>query len=349
MNTLEAYQLGKKYPGADQWAVSDFSAVITKGEIVALLGESGCGKTTILRMIAGFERPDSGGLLLHGRKLAAKSVFVEPEKRGVGIVFQDYGLFPHKNVIENIRFGLFRYDEKTRKMRVTEMIGLTGLQGLEKRYPHQLSGGQQQRVALARAIAPNPEVLLFDEPFSNLDSRRREQLRTELSDIIKQTGITSVFVTHDTRDVMAIADRVFVLRDGITLQQGTPAEVYNKPCNSYVANFFGKTNLLKAAVTPDGLQLPFATLPIPSDKGIDESEVLLSIRPEAFLVCDEITEGCFAAEIIQSHFFGDHFEITCRTKNFKGALTIHLPAHASIPDGQCHLSITSSGVSMLKE
>lgn len=349
MNTLEANQLGKKYRGADHWAVSGFTATVTKGEIVALLGESGCGKTTILRMIAGFEKPDTGKVILHGRKLAGDGVFVEPEKRGVGIVFQDYGLFPHKNVIGNIRFGLFRYDDDKKKNRIAEVIRITGLEGLEKRYPHQLSGGQQQRVALARAIAPNPEVLLFDEPFSNLDSRRRELLRTELSDILKQTGITSVIVTHDTRDVMAIADRVFVLRDGITLQQGTPADVYNKPCNSYVANFFGKTNLLKAAVTPDGLQLPFAKLPLPEDEVLKNEEVLLSIRPEAFRCCSEKTEGCFAAEIIQSHFFGDYHEITCRPKNFEGTLTIHLPAHAAIPQGQCHLSIISTGVSTLKE
>ncbi len=349
MNTLEAYQLGKKYPGADQWAVSDFSAVIAKGEIVALLGESGCGKTTILRMIAGFERPNSGSMILHGRKLAGDGVFVEPEKRGVGIVFQDYGLFPHKNVLENIRFGLFRFDEDARKRRAAEVIGLTGLEGLEKRYPHQLSGGQQQRVALARAIAPNPAVLLFDEPFSNLDSRRREQLRRELSDIIKQTGITSIFVTHDTRDVMAIADRVFVLRDGITLQQGTPAEVYNKPVNSYVANFFGKTNLLKATITAEGLKLPFVNLPAPPEQGLKGSEVWLSIRPEAFQVCDETTAGCFSADIIQSHFFGDYHEIACRPENFEGTLIIHVPAHAGIPKGQCCLSISSDGVNILKE
>ncbi len=349
MNILEANHIGKKYRGAADWAVSDFSAAIQQGEIIVLLGESGCGKTTILRMISGFETPDTGDLYLHGKLVAGKDTFIEPERRGVGIVFQDYGLFPHKTVEQNIRFGLFRISAKEAGRRIQEVLELTGLQGLEKRYPHQLSGGQQQRVAVARAIAPNPEILLFDEPFSNIDSKRREQLRREIREIVKQTGITSLFVTHDTRDVMAIADRVFVLRNGVTLQQGAPADVYNHPRNSYVAEFFGKTNIITATTATNCYILPFGKLATPTPPAIPGQQVTLSIRPDAFEITAMQTPDSFKAEILHAQFFGEYQELTCQVTGIPGTLIISAPAHLSFSDNMCGFIINADGVSELEE
>jgi iron(III) transport system ATP-binding protein len=351
MNILKAQQIGKRYKGATRWAVSNFSAVIRQGEIVALLGESGCGKTTILRLISGFETPDAGELYLHDKPVAGKNTFVEPGQRGVGIVFQDYGLFPHKTVEQNIRFGLFRKSEEEIRSRLREVIELTGLEGLGKRYPHQLSGGQQQRVAVARAIAPNPAILLFDEPFSNIDSKRREQLRSEIRDILKKTGITAVFVTHDTRDVMAIADRVFLLREGVTIQEGTPAEVYQHPRNRYAAEFFGKTNIIAATTTAEGYILPFGKLTTPTPPAKSGQQVTLSIRPDAFEISKQKTPDTITAKIVQTQFFGDYHELTCRISEEQDplTLTIYASSQHQFPDSKCYFIIRSNGASELEE
>jgi iron(III) transport system ATP-binding protein len=351
MNILKAHQLGKRYKGAARWAVSNFSAVIRQGEIVALLGESGCGKTTILRLISGFETPDAGELYLHDKPVAGKSTFVEPEQRGVGIVFQDYGLFPHKTVEQNIRFGLFRKSEEEIRSRLREVIELTGLEGLGKRYPHQLSGGQQQRVAVARAIAPNPAILLFDEPFSNIDSKRREQLRREIKNILNSAGITAIFVTHDTRDVMAIADRVFLLRDGVTIQEGTPAEVYQQPRNSYAAEFFGKTNIIAATATNDGYILPFGKVTTPTPPTKPGKQVTLSVRPDAFEISNQKTPDTITGEIIHTQFFGEYQELTCRVSDDQVStiLIINAPSQHQFSDSKCHFMIRSIGASELEE
>lgn len=245
MNKLEIKKLGKKFKGASDWAVSEFNLNVEQGHIVALLGESGCGKTTILRMIAGFELPDQGTISLNGKIVAGEGYFLEPQQRQVGIVFQDYALFPHKTVWQNILFGLHRLSKKQAQQCTEEIIALSGLQGLEQRFPHQLSGGQKQRVALARALAPRPELILFDEPFANIDSMRKNQMRDDISQIIRKTSATAIFVTHDTKDVMTIADQVVVMQKGKTLQWGTPQEIYNQPVNNYVSDFFGKSNFLK--------------------------------------------------------------------------------------------------------
>jgi iron(III) transport system ATP-binding protein len=351
MKILEAKQLGKRYKGATRWAVSNFSAVIRQGEIIALLGESGCGKTTILRLISGFETPDAGELYLHDKPVAGKNTFVEPEQRGVGIVFQDYGLFPHKTIEQNIRFGLFRKSEDEIRSRMQEVTKLTGLEGLEKRYPHQLSGGQQQRVAIARAIAPNPAILLFDEPFSNIDSKRREQLRREIKNILKSAGITSIFVTHDTRDVMAIADRVFLLRNGVTIQEGTPAEIYQQPRNRYAAEFFGKTNIIAAATTEDGYILPFGKLTSPAPPTKPGQQVNLSIRPDAFDIRNQKAPDTITAEIVNVHFFGDYQELICRVSDNQVStiLIINAPSQHQFSDSKCHFIIRNDEVTELEE
>ncbi|MDP2235603.1 MAG: ABC transporter ATP-binding protein [Bacteroidales bacterium] len=344
MIVLEAFNLKKKYAGEYEFAVNDFNANILKGEIVALLGESGCGKTTILRMIAGFEKPDDGILKLNSQKIASKDFMTAPEKRGVGIVFQDYALFPHKTVNENILFGLFRLSKDKAKERLIEMIALTGLNGLEQRYPHELSGGQQQRVALARALAPDPSILLLDEPFSNLDAMRKNELRFELRDIIRKAGTTAIFVTHDTRDVLAIADRVFVLKKGVTIQQGSPEEVYRKPADSYVASFFGKTNIIAVDPNSSVLEDCFG-LCIPKNQHLEN---LASIRPRAFKIAQENTEGAFEAKVLEQLYFGEFLELICETENQKLQLIVHADPDFVVSSRKIWLRVHPEDVTYVK-
>jgi iron(III) transport system ATP-binding protein len=344
MIVLEAFNLKKKYAGEIEFAVNDFNANILKGEIVALLGESGCGKTTILRMIAGFEKPDDGFLKLKSQKIASKDFMTAPEKRGIGIVFQDYALFPHKTVNENILFGLFRLNKDEAQKRMIEMVALTGLKGLEKRYPHELSGGQQQRVALARALAPDPAILLLDEPFSNLDAMRKNELRFELRDIIRKAETTAIFVTHDTRDVLAIADRVFVLKKGVTIQQGTPEEVYRKPADSYVASFFGKTNII--AVDSNSMFLEDCFDLTIQKTGHEKN--LVSIRPRAFRIAEAHTEGAFEAKVLEQLYFGEFLELICETLKQPTKLVVHADPDFVVSSGKIWLCVQTEDVTLIK-
>ena len=203
-------------------AVNDITLCLEKGQILTLLGPSGCGKTTLLRLIAGFETPTSGTIQIAGKRVAGEGTLVAPEKRQVGMVFQDYALFPHLTVEKNIAFGLKKLSGDERRRRIEEVIQITGLNGLEKRYPHELSGGQQQRVALARTLAPRPVVILLDEPFSNLDAALRTQMRKEIPRILRESGSTAIFVTHDQKDALTISDKIAILNEGVVQQIATP-------------------------------------------------------------------------------------------------------------------------------
>jgi iron(III) transport system ATP-binding protein len=218
------------------------------GQIGCLLGPSGCGKTTALRLIAGFEQPSSGAILIKNFPVAGPGLFVPAEKRRVGLVFQDYALFPHLNVSDNIAFGLGHLTPAERQKRVAEMLGLVGLAGEARSWPHQLSGGQQQRVALARALAPKPRLLLLDEPFSNLDVDLRERLSLEVRDILKHEGITALLVTHDQHEAFAMADQIGVMNEGVIQQWDTPYNLYHRPKNRFVADFIGQGVLLPGIV-----------------------------------------------------------------------------------------------------
>ena len=227
-------------------AVDRFSLSVEEGEFVTFLGGSGCGKTTTLRMIAGFETPTRGSILIKGGDV----VEVPPNRRGVGMVFQNYALFPNMTAGQNIGFGLKvagRHAEETQR-RVREMLALIHMEELEGRYPHQMSGGQQQRVALARALAIHPSVLLLDEPLSALDAKIRVRLRTEIRAIQRKLGITTIYVTHDQEEALSISDRVVVMKDGRIEQVGTPFEIYNTPATAFVASFIGSSNVLEAIV-----------------------------------------------------------------------------------------------------
>jgi len=239
----------KTYPGASGPAVDDLSLAIEPGSIVTLLGPSGCGKTTTLRLIAGFERPDAGLVRIGGTVVAAPGTWTPPERRGVGMVFQEHALFPHLDVAGNVGFNLPRAE---RAERVAETLRLVGLSGYENRMPHELSGGQQQRVALARALAARPHVVLFDEPFASLDADLRVHMRAEVRGILKEAGATAVFVSHDQSDALAISDSIVVMRDGRIEQVGTPREIYQFPHTRFVAEFVGRTNLLPGRIGADG-------------------------------------------------------------------------------------------------
>ncbi|WP_088655356.1 ABC transporter ATP-binding protein [Geofilum rhodophaeum] len=308
MNLLKTEGLSKTYAGSKHAALKDFSLRVEKGEIVALLGESGCGKTTALRVMAGFERADSGTLHLQHRIIIGPGVFTAPAARGMGIVFQDYALFPHKTVAQNIAYGLQKLPTREREQRLNEMLNLVELSAYAQRFPHQLSGGQQQRVALARAMAPQPEVLLLDEPFSNIDTLKKNHLREELHALLKKTGTTAIFVTHDTRDVMAIADRVAVMRKGEILQTGTPRELYEKPRIPYLARFFGNSNIIPAKWEADQLKTPLGTLPAQTINTGKARNVLLSIRPTAFKPGSSATATNIRVKLKQQRFMGEHQE-----------------------------------------
>jgi len=282
MSAIKLEFVTKTYTTGEESAVKNVSLEIEEGSIVTLLGPSGCGKTTMLRIIAGFERPDSGVVMIGGKTVSDNNIFIPPERRGVGMVFQDYALFPHLNVLKNIGFG---YKNKDKQEKVNSVLSLVGLNGYEKRYPHELSGGQQQRVALARALASNPLVVLLDEPFSNLDADLRNQMRLEVKNIIKAANATAVFVSHDQMDALSISDKIVVMNKGTIKQYGTPREIYQKPENEFVANFVGKTNIIQGEIMGDCLSVntEIGILPIRSNNCIlPGQKILVSIRPDSF-------------------------------------------------------------------
>jgi iron(III) transport system ATP-binding protein len=217
---VEIVDLNFKYQKSHDKIIKNFSLEISSGEIISIIGESGSGKSTILRLIAGLEIPESGIIKVKNRIMVDETTFINPEKRGIGMVFQDYALFPHKNVEGNIRFGLNALSSQKQKIRVEEVLHLVNLTAYKKRYPYELSGGQQQRVALARALAAKPALLLMDEPFSNLDRELQNKIRDELKILLKQTNTTTIFVTHDREDAKALADRIIILNKGEVVKTG---------------------------------------------------------------------------------------------------------------------------------
>jgi multiple sugar transport system ATP-binding protein len=285
--------LSKTYPGGVR-AVDDLDLTIADGEFFALLGPSGCGKTTLLRTIAGLETPTGGRLSIGDRDVTE----LPPGRRGVAMVFQDYALFPHMSVVDNISYPLKirRMPRAERRAKAADTGAGLSLAGLMDRRPAELSGGQQQRVALARAIASRPEVFLFDEPLSNLDARLRLEARTFLKRLQRDLAVTTVFVTHDQAEALALADRMAVMDAGRIRQLGTPKEVFGRPANTFVANFIGSTpmNLLDAVVTDDSVRVAGDALPLPAGaRGLvaDGEQVVYGIRPEYLTMSGEPTPG----------------------------------------------------------
>ncbi|GIK76481.1 MAG: ABC transporter ATP-binding protein [Actinomycetes bacterium] len=282
-------------------ALGGVSLELRRGELCALIGPSGCGKTTLLRLIAGLERPDAGSIELQGALISGAGVDLAPQRRRIGMVFQDFALFPHLDVGANVAYGLGR---RAGERRVEEMLALVGLAGAARRPVHELSGGQQQRVALARALAPSPELILLDEPFSNLDASLRQQMRDEVRAIILQAGVTALFVTHDQEEALSISDRVAVIRDGRIVQLGTPEEVYSRPTDRWAAEFLGEIEVLPGEAEGVWATCELGTVPV--REPID-GDVGVMLRPEAIALD---TKGppdgrpSVVAEVVSRRYFG---------------------------------------------
>ncbi|SFD43102.1 iron(III) transport system ATP-binding protein [Thiohalospira halophila DSM 15071] len=308
----------------DHTAVADVSLEMEAGTIGCLLGPSGCGKTTALRTIAGFERPDAGRVLLQGREVAGPAASIPPEHRRVGMVFQDLALFPHLSVADNIAFGLPRGAARRRE-RVDELLALVGLPGAGPRYPHHLSGGQQQRVAIARALAPEPAILLLDEPFSSLDVALREQLPRELRGILQAAGITALLVTHDQTEAFAMADRVGVMSGGALCQWDTPYNLYHRPATPFVADFVGLGVRLPGTVLAHGkveTELGLLEGAVPSDCPMGR-QVDVLVRPDD-IILDPDGQG--TAQVEERVFRGADYLYTLRLPGGSRLLSL-APSH----------------------
>jgi len=282
------------------------SLQVEAGMMVCLLGPSGCGKTTLLRLIAGFEEPDEGEIHLIKRLVSRPGMVVPPEQRHIGMVFQDYALFPHMTIGQNIQFGLFRWPSAWRHARLAEMLELVGLKGFDRRYPHELSGGQQQRVALARALAPNPQLLLLDEPFSNLDVNLRQQLREEVQAILAQAGITAVLVTHDQEEALSMANTLAVIDQGCIVQYATPDEAVQQPGTRFVAQFLGLGHFLAGEIRDNcmmtemgGIPLPPGRSPAPAHQQVD-----VLVRPQDVCLCGD--QDGIPSRVVHASFRGTH-------------------------------------------
>ena len=329
-------KLSKHYGAkAELAAVADLDLDIKDNQFVTLLGPSGCGKTTTLRLIAGYLTPDSGTIRIGDRLVSAPDKVVPPEARGMGMVFQNYAVWPHKTVFENVVFGLrVRGVAKDKaRERVDEVLALVNLTGFEGRYPNELSGGQQQRVALARSLVVEPEILLLDEPLSNLDAKLRERMRWELKALQRRTGITFVYVTHDQAEALALSDQIAVMHRGRLQQFGTPREVYSRPANRVVADFMGLVNLLPAKVIDaDTVAAGPLTvrLSLPRDVRVGDS-VDIAIRPESVRLAPAGSDGV-PARVEEQSYLGNlseyHVVLADGTR-----LRVQMPASEDFPVG----------------
>ena len=328
---LEVSQLKVQYAGRTRPAVDGVSFGLRTGDIGVLIGPSGCGKTTLLRAVAGLESVAGGSIRLSGQVVSSEAVNLAPESRRIGMVFQDYALFPHLDVRHNVGFGIHHLPKDERRDRVAEVLALVGLSGSEKRYPHELSGGQQQRVALARAMAPKPQLLLLDEPFSNLDVDLRERLAHEVRGILKAAGATALFVTHDQLEAFAIGDTIGVMHEGKLHQWDDAYSLYHRPATRFVADFIGHGVFAPATIrevnhqvtvhTPVGDLTDVMECPLPAAFANGECDVLLR--------ADDIVHDDAApvkAEIIRKAFRGSEFLYTLRLASGQTVMA-HVPSH----------------------
>ena len=294
---------------------------VANGEIISLLGPSGSGKTTILRSIAGLEKINSGVISINNTIVSSKDIFYPPEKRNIGFVFQDYALFPHLTVLNNILFGL----KKSDKSKAFEVMHLLGIEKLKNSFPHQISGGQQQRVALARAIAPSPKVILLDEPFVRLDIRLREKVRDEVLHLLKVSGTTAIIVTHEAEEAMFMSDRIVVINDGRLKQIGRPSDLYNRPKSKFVAEFFGEVNLIHGVIKNGKVNTLLGTF---DSNGFDEGmPVNLIIRHEGIKLIDLNNDKIARAKVLETRLLGRFSLIHLQVEN--GKSKVHL--HARVP------------------
>ncbi len=299
---IRARQVSRRF--GDVVALDELNLDIHAGHVITILGPSGSGKTTALRLIAGFDRPDHGSVEIGGVIVADDDTFVPPERRRVGMVFQDYALFPHLNVARNVGYGVH---QQARRKRVGETLELVGLSGKESRMPHELSGGEQQRVALARALAPEPSVIMLDEPFSNLDAALRTRVSAEVAEILRTAGTTAVFVTHDQEEALSTSDFVAVMRAGRVIQAARPSDLYHEPVDEWVAGFLGDADFFNGDARSGRVTTPVGDFPTEL-----EGRVRVMVRPESVLLAPSDNGG---AVVRQRHFFGHDQLVTVVFEN----------------------------------
>ncbi|MDF3604862.1 ABC transporter ATP-binding protein [Paracoccus sp. DMF-8] len=337
MSFLELQNLEKSF--GDTRVVKDFNLNVAKGEFISLLGPSGCGKTTVLRMVAGFEAPTSGRISVDGKDITR----LRANQRNVGMVFQSYALFPNLTVAQNVGFGLkvAGVPKSERNPRIADMLALIGLPDLGDRYPWQLSGGQQQRVALARALAPKPQMLLLDEPLSALDAKVRVSLRNQIREIQQQLGITTIFVTHDQEEAMAISDRIVVMHQGVADQIAAPQDIYNRPSTEFVAGFVGTLNRLTADVLdPETGHIRIGGSEITLGQPLPAGRVTLSARPEAF----RLAATGIAAQVTKVEFLGALISVAAQIDDTPVSFVLFNGGDDPVPEpgSRIHLQIAPS-------
>lgn len=302
MSTITIKELRKSF--GDVEVLKPISNTFKDGEFITLLGPSGCGKTTMLRLIAGFEKPTSGEILIEDKVVSGSNTFLPPEKRGIGMVFQSYAVWPHMNVFDNVAYPLKIAGVKREEIKesVEKVLEIVHLSQYKDRIPSELSGGQQQRVALGRALVARPKLLLLDEPLSNLDAKLREEMRFEIKEIQKRLGITVVYVTHDQIEAMTMSDRIILINKGVVQQVGTPEEIYRNPANPFVANFVGRVNFIKGFVKDGFVELSDTGKKLPYD-GDKTGSVIVAIRPEAIRIDSQA--GTIDANLVSQFYLGD--------------------------------------------
>ncbi len=318
-------------------AVDGFSLTVAPGEIVCLLGQSGCGKTTLLRVVAGLEVPDQGRVLLGERELVGPGHFMPPEQRGVGMMFQDYALFPHLTILDNIRFGLSRLEPAKARAVALQALERVGLSHAANDYPHVLSGGQQQRVALARALAPRPGLLLMDEPFSNLDQRLRERVRGDTMALLRESGATGLVVTHDPVEAMLIADRIALMLNGRLVQMGAPEELYEHPRTLFAARYFCDLNEIPGEVVSGWASTALGMF---DAAGVADGPCVVCIRPQALSFGAEGVD----AVTLNRRFIGEARLVACAVEGLAAPLEVRLPpGEGPTPGARVRLRIEAAG------
>jgi len=324
-------------------ALRDVSLDIKPGETVCLLGESGCGKTTLLRIAAGIETPTSGIVCINGREVCGPGVHVPPEKRRVGLVFQDYALFPHLTILKNVMFGLTALNRREAEIVARQALARVRMSDYADALPHMLSGGQQQRVALARAIAPRPQVLLFDEPFSGLDTVLREKVREETMAVLRETLATSIIVTHDPEEALYLGDRVALMRDGKIEQVGTAEDLYLRPRNGFVAGFFGGLNAFSSIVQNGSVVTPLGTFAAPGFGNTTKVDVF--VRIEGVDVIDVVKEdGLARGRVLSERFSGDKRLISVLVDGDRAPLKLKIPARQKLKSNLVSFVVDPSSV-----
>jgi iron(III) transport system ATP-binding protein len=324
----------------DVTALDAVSMHIERGQIACLVGHSGCGKSTLLRTVAGVEAIDGGSITIGGKTVCSSEVFIEPEHRSVGLMFQDYALFPHLTARQNIGFGLARSSRAERSARVEDIIARLGIENLADRFPHMLSGGEQQRIALARALAPQPDVLLMDEPFSNLDRSLREVVRSETISLVRALGITAIVVTHDPEEALAVGDVVVLMDRGRVVEAGPGDTIYRAPHTPYAASFFSRINRIPAQREGDVVRSVFGTFPAPQEINGD---VEIFVRPQSF----KLNGGGAPAKVVRRSLLGEIEELALQVDGLDDFVVMRTSVHQPVNVGDTVLLGVEAGEVMV--